>query len=160
MPRHAIAANHPEFVVALATMAAALKEGVERVRAVPLREPRKDQDAHEVEVAGFEFDTEIGTRLGEESPFSCPTCGGVLREAPDDVLRFRCRVGHAFGADSLLQAQSETVDDALWMALRALQERAELSARLIERMREKGNERSVAHHVQRRDEAERAATTL
>jgi len=160
MPKHAIAANHPEFVVALATMAAALKKGVERVRTVPLEEPRQDQDAHEVEVAEFEFDTEVRTRLGEESAYSCPTCGGVLREAPEDMLRFRCRVGHAFGANSLLEAQSETVDGALWMALRALQERSELSGRLIERMRQRGNERSVARHEQRRDEAERAAATL
>ncbi len=160
MPLHAIAANHPEFVVGLATMGAAVREGGERVKALPAEEPRDDQDAEEVELAGFEFDSAVGTRLGDESPFSCPTCGGVLREAPDDVLRFRCRVGHAFGTDSLLHAQSGTIEDALWMALRALQERAELSTRLARRMHDRGNERQAARYEERREEAEQAAGTL
>jgi two-component system, chemotaxis family, protein-glutamate methylesterase/glutaminase len=150
MPLHAIAADHPEFVVDLARMGAAVKEGVERVRVLPLDEPIEDQDAREVELAEFELGSETGMRLGEESPFSCPTCGGVLREAPDEVLRFRCRVGHAFGADSLLHAQSETVDDALWMALRALQERAELSTRLAGRMQTRGHEQLVGDGKPRR----------
>jgi len=160
MPLHAIAANHPEFVVELAKIGAAVKEGVERVRALPVEEPRDDQDAEEVELAGFEFATAVGTRLGDESPFSCPACGGVLREADDDVLRFRCRVGHAFGADSLIHAQSDTVENALWMALRALQERVELSTRLAERMRRRGNDRLAAKNEQRREEAEQAAGTI
>jgi two-component system chemotaxis response regulator CheB len=160
MPLHAIAADHPEFVVGSARMGAAIKEGVERVRTLPLDEPREDQDAREVELAEFEFASELGTKIGEESPYSCPTCGGVLRETPDDVLRFRCRVGHAFGADGLLDAQSETIDDALWMALRALQERTELSGRIAERMRRRGHEGIAVGYDQRREESEHAAGRL
>jgi len=127
---------------------------------LPSEEPGHDQDAHEARIAEFDFDTEIGTKLGDESPFSCPACGGVLREAPDDVLRFRCRVGHAFGADSLLHAQSGTIDDALWMALRALQERAELSTRLRKRMEQRGHGELAARYERRREEAEQAAGTI
>jgi two-component system chemotaxis response regulator CheB len=157
---HAVDANHPEYVVGLAKMGAAVKQGVERARALPSGEPKDDQDAHEVELAEFEFETGIGTKLGEESPFSCPTCGGVLREAPDAVLRFRCRVGHGFGADSLLHAQSGSIDDALWMALRALQERAELAARLKTRMEHRGHEKLAHRYERRRNEAEQAATRI
>jgi two-component system chemotaxis response regulator CheB len=160
MPMHAIAADHPEAVVELARMGTAVREGVERVRALPVDEPNDDQDAREVELAELELGSETGMRLGDESPYSCPTCGGVLRESPDEVLRFRCRVGHAFGADSLLHAQSETIDDALWMALRALQERAELSTRLAKRLQEGGQERLAIRYDQRRKEAEKAAATL
>jgi two-component system chemotaxis response regulator CheB len=127
---------------------------------LPLEEPKNDQDAQEVEVAEFEFDVGEGMHLGDESPYSCPTCNGVLRETPDEVLRFRCRVGHAFGADSLLHAQSETIEDALWMALRALQERAELSHRLADRMRKRGSNGLVARYEQRREESEHAAGLL
>jgi two-component system chemotaxis response regulator CheB len=160
MPLHAIAADHPESVVRLAKMGAAVKEGVERARRMSVEGSNDDQDAREVEIAELELGSDTGMRLGEESPYSCPACGGVLRETPDDVLRFRCRVGHAFGADSLLHAQSDTVDDALWMALRALQERAELSTRLTKRMRDRGNDRLAARYQQRREEAEKAAVTL
>jgi two-component system chemotaxis response regulator CheB len=160
MPLHAITADNPDHVVELAKIGAAVNEEVERVSALPVEEPKDDQDAREVEAAEFEFDSATGTQLGEESPYSCPTCNGVLREAPDDILRFRCRVGHAFGADSLLHAQSETIDDALWIALRALQERAELATRLRTRMEERGRERLAARYERQREEAERAAARL
>ncbi|HYV65077.1 MAG TPA: chemotaxis protein CheB, partial [Myxococcales bacterium] len=38
------------------------------------------------------------TPPGEPSEFACPACGGVLNEVHDGhILRFRCRVGHAYG---------------------------------------------------------------
>lgn len=157
MPQHAISADDPDCVVALAKIGAAVNDGVERVSALPVEEPKDDQDAQEVELAELEFHSATGSRIGEESPFSCPTCGGVLRETPDDLLRFRCRVGHAFGARSLLHGQSETIDDALWVALRALQERAELAARLRRRMEQRGRGRLAARYERQREEAEQAA---
>ena len=48
-------------------------------------------------------------------------------------LRFRCRVGHGFTAEALLASQDGAVDAALWAAVRAMRERAELLARLAER---------------------------
>jgi two-component system chemotaxis response regulator CheB len=60
----------------------------------------------------------------------------VLWEAEDDaVLRFRCRVGHAYGAESLLEAEAEVVEEALWTALRALQEQGHLARRVARRLR-------------------------
>jgi two-component system chemotaxis response regulator CheB len=78
---------------------------------------------------------------GEPSAYSCPACGGVLWEVEDgDVLRFRCRVGHAYTADSALDDQAEGVDAALWAALRALHERASLAERIAARVRSQGSE--------------------
>src|SRR3712207_7624956 len=54
-----------------------------------------------------------------------PICKGVLYEQEDDrLIRFRCRVGHALSAESVLAEQSEAVEDALWMALNTLEESA------------------------------------
>lgn len=45
---------------------------------------------------------------------------------------FRCRVGHLYSPESLLVDQSESVEKALWAAIRNLEEQAELSERLAD----------------------------
>ena len=72
--------------------------------------------------------------MGPPSAFVCPECGGSLWELHDgELVRYRCRVGHAFSAQSLLAEQGEAVEDALWTALRALEERASLLYRMARR---------------------------
>jgi len=78
---------------------------------------------------------------GEPSPYGCPDCGGVLWELTDaEVLRFRCRVGHAFTAETLLTTQAHAVEQALWSALRALEEQAAVKKRIAERLRRHGHD--------------------
>jgi two-component system, chemotaxis family, protein-glutamate methylesterase/glutaminase len=68
------------------------------------------------------------------SGFSCPECGGVLREIDENgLLRYRCRVGHAYTARALAAEQWIGIDTALWSALRALEESAALQRRLSTR---------------------------
>jgi two-component system, chemotaxis family, protein-glutamate methylesterase/glutaminase len=75
-------------------------------------------------------------RPGKVSIFTCPECHGTLWEADDrGIVRFRCRVGHVYSAESMLAAQTDSVDRALWTALRSLEERAALTHRLAERAR-------------------------
>ena len=78
---------------------------------------------------------------GEVSAFSCPDCGGVLwRIEEGDFVRFRCRVGHGWTADALVGKQADQVDDALWAALRSLEERASLLHTMAERYRRAGTD--------------------
>lgn len=62
-------------------------------------------------------------KMGEPSGFSCADCAGTLVELDAERKRFRCRVGHAWTADALLDAQADTLERALWTALRTLEER-------------------------------------
>jgi two-component system chemotaxis response regulator CheB len=73
------------------------------------------------------------------SSFTCPECGGALWEMKSGkLLRYRCHVGHGYTVETLLAAQSEHLEDALWSALRALEESAEMRRRMAERARKGG----------------------
>lgn len=64
--------------------------------------------------------------LGTQAPFNCPDCGGVLWKVQDGSLRFRCHVGHAFTGGELADAQSEKIQETLWVSLRMFEERKNL----------------------------------
>lgn len=100
-------------------------------------------------------------RIGAPSAFSCPECGGVLWELHNgELLRFRCRVGHAFSAESALAAQTEQLEAALWTALKTLEESASLSQRMAQRARDRGQERLARRFDQQRRDAEQRAITI
>ena len=97
----------------------------------------------------------------ELAPFACPSCGGSLWEAPDDDnLRFRCRIGHAFGSETLLAEQSQSLDAALAAALRALHERADLARRVRRRVRALGAEERAERYDRIVEESERDALVI
>lgn len=87
------------------------------------------------QVSGAAADRPTTDRMrdAQPSPFSCPDCHGVLFELPGEPTpRFRCRVGHAWSPDSLADDQATAVENALWTALRALEEKAALVERLAD----------------------------
>ena len=93
------------------------------------------------------------------SVYSCPECKGVLWEVKNEgIIRFRCRTGHAYSGDSLLAAQSDALEAALWTAFRALEESGSLSRRLHARAKERGHHLAeVRFAEQARECDERAA---
>jgi two-component system, chemotaxis family, protein-glutamate methylesterase/glutaminase len=72
------------------------------------------------------------------SPYGCPSCGGVLyeRKPPDQYL---CRLGHRYSPESLASAQNVVIEDALWTALRTLEESASLATRVRDRAAARGD---------------------
>lgn len=120
--------------------------------------------SHEIEIESdmAEFDMnalQSKERPGIPSGFACPNCGGALWEInKNNLLRFRCRVGHAFSAKTLLAHQSEQLEDALWVALRALEESSALAERMAKRARERNHATSAERfEEQSRDAQNRAA---
>ena len=72
-----------------------------------------------------------GSATGEGTRYTCPDCGGVLFERREGLLeRFECSVGHVFSIESLSSAQADALENALWAAVRSLEDRAALLRRL------------------------------
>lgn len=59
---------------------------------------------------------------------TCPDCRGPLSQIRHDARtsEYTCLVGHAYSAHALLQAHHETEEEALWAAVLALEETANI----------------------------------
>src|SRR5262249_51212936 len=66
-----------------------------------------------------------------------------------ELIRFRCRVGHAYTSETLTTEQAVTVEHALWSALRALEEHAAVRRRMAERAMLNGNTRAAERYTRR-----------
>jgi two-component system chemotaxis response regulator CheB len=72
---------------------------------------------------------------GPPSSFTCPECSGALWELREgELVRYRCRVGHSYSEEAMIDAQGSSVEAALWTALEVLEERGELLQRIADRM--------------------------
>jgi two-component system chemotaxis response regulator CheB len=162
MPRNALESVQVDYCLPTLEIAPLLA----RLAHEPVKEktapPVPEEMEKESEIEAMDMDTiEDEEKPGTPSVFGCPECGGILWELQDgELLRFRCRVGHAFGAEGLLSAQSEGVDTALWSAFRALEENAALARRLAKRARQSGRNNSARIFEQRAQAVERQAETI
>src|SRR3712207_1699315 len=75
-------------------------------------------------------------------------------------LRFRCQVGHSYTADILAKEQEGRVDEALRVALRIIEERAELVSRMGEEGRQSGRRAVGEMYDERAKEYRGYADTL
>lgn len=83
-------------------------------------------------------------RSDKPSSFSCPDCGGVLWELQENgVLHYRCRTGHSYSPSGLFVLQDGALEEALWTAIRALEERAEMSEVLAKRLHGRNLQRAA-----------------
>jgi len=99
-------------------------------------------------------DIATASGLGDLVPASCPECGGPLWEVKDDVKRFRCHTGHAYTARHLAAGLKEAEEQALWVALRVMEERVRMLRRLSSSDIAKGKNRSAGSFTQRAEEAQ------
>ncbi|MDF3068548.1 MAG: CheB methylesterase [Polyangiaceae bacterium] len=126
MPQNVLNHVKVDHVVPLAAMGALLVKLLSR----PVRKARPVPADVAIEARIAErvlSDLPSVEAVGDQVPFNCPGCGGVLWEvAKGGLLRYRCHTGHAYTSAVLLAEQTAKIEETLWSALRMFEERRNL----------------------------------
>jgi two-component system chemotaxis response regulator CheB len=135
MPQSALRIFNPRYRLRVAEIAPLVNEIVQQPAAPEEPKPAVREC---VVKSGNPMANEIDlsyARTENASGFICPDCGGALWERTEDgAKKFRCRIGHAYSPDSLLDAEDESVETALWSAVRSLEESAAIARRVAQLM--------------------------
>ena len=76
-------------------------------------------------------------QIWEKSSYTCPECHGVLLQLTEAGReRFRCHTGHAFSTDGLLASLTESIEEALWNAIRNVEESVLLMRHLARHLKD------------------------
>ncbi|AWB20867.1 chemotaxis protein CheB [Methylobacterium currus] len=160
MPRSALEALEVDLTLSAARIGDVLSDLV-RGPAGP-RLPVSPELRLEIDVAaGERIDSDVLRRIADPAALTCPHCSGVLSQVRDaKPLRFRCQVGHAFSAEAVAKEQEGAVDEAMRVALRIIEERAELVRRMARDGLEAGRMTVAAIYEERAAEYRRYAETI
>jgi two-component system, chemotaxis family, protein-glutamate methylesterase/glutaminase len=76
-------------------------------------------------------------QIGKRTTYTCPECNGAIWQIGDEEpLKLRCHVGHSFTGEVFSAEQSQSIENALWSAIRIMEEKVTFSRQLAERKRE------------------------
>jgi two-component system chemotaxis response regulator CheB len=161
MPQSAISYVNPEHVVETRAIAPLLAE----LASAPPREappvPIEPEAVLEETYVAVDRGASDAPQPGEPSGFTCPECSGALWETDEDGLpRFRCRTGHQYSLDTLLTAQSQSIEATLWSAVRALEERSAMLRRIAQRLSARGRSSSAFRYARQADQGIQHALAL
>lgn len=91
-------------------------------------------------------------RIGSRTTYTCPQCNGAIWQVGKDgdeeqePLRFRCHIGHSFTADIFLAEQTQNLENALWSAVRMMEEKVTFWRQYTERLRRHGAHKAAGRH--------------
>jgi two-component system chemotaxis response regulator CheB len=138
MPRAALETVEVDHVASTEDLAGLLTALVEEP-AGPAPPPSPELELEVMIAAGRRLGSDDLRKIAEPSAVTCPHCQGVLSEMKGrGPLRYRCQIGHAFTAEAVISAQEEGVTEAIRIAMRMMEERTELVARMAREAREQG----------------------
>lgn len=162
MPRNAIKNDHVDYVLKIAEIAPLLVQLANQPIETPEVEAVPSEMEIETDMAELELEAmQKSERPGKPSPYGCPDCGGVLWELDGDkIMRFRCRTGHAYSPYSLLASQSEQLEEAFWNALRALEEKADLTLKMAKQAEKNNRPYSAQRFQQQGQDAKQRASLV
>ncbi|MGN6563543.1 MAG: chemotaxis protein CheB [Thermomicrobiales bacterium] len=162
MPESALKYVAVDYCVSLAAIAPLLGQLAATPAAKEGEYPVSPEMEYEYGVASQDpAALENGARPGKLTALTCPECRGPLWEIREgELVRFRCRTGHAFSADSMLEGQDVALEEALWYAYNTLLESALTADRLARDSTARGRTYVATRFTERAREARRRAAII
>lgn len=162
MPDNAIRATETAIVAPTADLAGRLIELVREEGELPSPDALQPDEELAAEISGLLAGTvETNTASRSHSSFTCPECGGPLYRATENHAEtYDCLVGHRWAPQALADQQSQSVERALWLAIRSLDERGRLLAGMADAARGRGHTVSVRQFLKGAEEAQQSAATI
>lgn len=149
MPSNAIAAADVDCQVPIHTMGSVIQQLIER----PAEKHEKIPTDIVMEAKISERTTSDISRenyLGHPAGMSCPECNGPLWQMETDgVKRYRCHVGHGYTAKTLLASQDLALEQALWAAMRTMEERGNMASTMARNEEACGRNRLAQMYAER-----------
>jgi two-component system, chemotaxis family, protein-glutamate methylesterase/glutaminase len=99
---------------------------------------------------------------GNAVPLGCPDCHGGMFEtdSPSGLPHYMCHVGHSWSPESLITAQRQASEDALYAAAAKLLEEATVLRRIAEARRSDGDTAAAEDVEAQADQAQNRARQL
>jgi len=162
MPRSAIAATEHPIVTPAADLARQVTRLAKEKISILLPDAAEQDEELADEISGLLAGApETNTLSRTYSGLTCPECGGPLYSAREGRAQtYDCLVGHRWSPHSLVEEQRASVERGLWLAIRSLEERGRLTARLADAARQRGHSLSADQFSQVAEEARRSADAL
>jgi two-component system chemotaxis response regulator CheB len=126
MPESALKGVEVDYCVPSAELPSLLiqltKKEIQEIPEINMKENKKTEVEVRIALEDNAFESGV-MKLGDLTPFTCPECQGVLLKLQDGkIVRYRCHTGHAFSANTLLAAITESTEDILWSTIRSIEE--------------------------------------
>ena len=112
-----------DYTVNLEDMAGVIQkvtqEALPQAKAVPQSISRENEIAMRIK-----SQVRLQKDIGYQVPMGCAECGGPLWKIENsNPERYRCHVGHSFTQEALLECQEKSLEEALWVSIRTLEEK-------------------------------------
>jgi two-component system chemotaxis response regulator CheB len=160
MPWAALAATEADHLITAAAMGPLLDQ-LAREDA-PLGRPPSREVLLDVDIAaGGRLGSHRLAEVARPVPLTCPNCAGVLSEVKGEgPLRYRCQVGHAISAEALDTELDRSLEEAIRVAMRIMEERLTLVQRMGEAARRDGRTATAELYERRAGEYREQADVL
>lgn len=98
---------------------------------------------------------------GPPTALVCPECSGPIWESNDgEHNQYRCVVGHVYSPESFVAEEGVAAERALWVAVKTLQERADLLKKLSDKAAAMNQSMSAASFTEKAHESQSHADVI